>query len=114
MDVREKLVDIVCDATQINGCIHSCNHPPCAMVSGIVDALIANGVTVQECKLGAKKTNADRIRNMNDEELAMCLYEIGYYRGWNALEGTLEWLQQPAEEADNETVEEQKDGDGNG
>ena len=49
MDVREKLVDIVCDATQINGCIHSCNHPPCAMVSGIVDALIANGVTVQEC-----------------------------------------------------------------
>lgn len=48
MDVREKLVDIVCDATQINGCIHSCNHPPCAMVRGIVDALIANGVTVQE------------------------------------------------------------------
>ena len=60
------------------------------------------------------KTNADRIRSMSDEELAMCLYEIGYYRGWNALEGTLEWLQQPAEEADNETVEEQKDGDGNG
>ena len=48
MDVREKLVDIVCDATQINGCIHSCNHPPCAMVCGIVDALIENGVTVQE------------------------------------------------------------------
>ena len=48
MDDREKLVDIVCDATQINGCIHSCNHPPCAMVRGIVDALIENGVTVQE------------------------------------------------------------------
>ena len=48
MDVREKLMDIVCDATQINGCIHSCNHPPCAMVRGIVDALIENGVTVQE------------------------------------------------------------------
>ena len=48
MDVREKLIDIVCDATQINGCIHSCNHPPCAMVRGIVDALIENGVTVQE------------------------------------------------------------------
>ena len=41
-------MDIVCDATQINGCIHSCNHPPCAMVRGIVDALIENGVTVQE------------------------------------------------------------------
>ena len=60
------------------------------------------------------KTNADRIRSMSDEELAMCLYEIGYYRGWNALEGTLEWLQQPAEEADKETVEEREDGDGNG
>ena len=48
MDIREKLVDIVCDATQINGCIHSCNYPPCAMVSGIVDALIKHGVTVQE------------------------------------------------------------------
>ena len=51
MDVMEKLVDIVCDATQINRCIHSCNHPPCAMVRGIVDALIENGVTVQECKV---------------------------------------------------------------
>ena len=48
MDVRENLVEIVCDATQINGCIHSCNHPPCAMVRGIVDSLIENGVTVQE------------------------------------------------------------------
>ena len=52
MDVMEKLVDIVCDATQINGCIHSCNHPPCAMVRGIVDALIENGVTVQPVKVG--------------------------------------------------------------
>ena len=80
----------------------------------LADYLINSGVTVQECKLGAKKTNADRIRSMSDEELAMCLYEIGYDRGWNALEGTLEWLRQPAEEADNETVEERKDGDGNG
>ena len=61
------------------------------------DLLIANGVTVKECKLGAKKTNADRIRNMSDEELAECLYEIGYDGGWGSLEGTLEWLQQPAE-----------------
>ena len=44
-----------------------------------------------------KPTNADRIRQMSDEELAMCLYEIGYDRGWGALEGTLEWLQRPAE-----------------
>ena len=44
-----------------------------------------------------KKTNADRIRNMSDEELAMCLYEIGYDGGWGTLEGTLKWLQHPAE-----------------
>ena len=43
-------------------------------------------------------TNADRIRQMSDEELAMCLYEIGYDRGWGAPEGTLEWLQQPPKE----------------
>ena len=60
------------------------------------------------------KTNADRIRSMSDEELAMLLYEIGYDRGWNALEGTLEWLRQPAEEVDKETVEEREDGDWNG
>ena len=48
MNVKEKLVDIVCDPAQINGCIHRCNHKPCAMVSDIVDALIAHGVTVQE------------------------------------------------------------------
>ena len=41
------------------------------------------------------KTNADRIRKMSDEELAMLLYEIGYDGGWGTLEGTLEWLKQP-------------------
>ena len=53
--------------------------------------------TARRCVDCVQMTNADRIRSMTDEELAMCLYEIGYYRGWNALEGTLEWLQQPAE-----------------
>ena len=56
------------------------------------------------CNAFRNPTNADRIRSMADEELAMCLYEIGYDRGWGAPEGTLEWLQQPAEEeAGNET-----------
>ena len=48
-------------------------------------------------KTNMQQTNADRIRAMSDEELAMCLYEIGYDGGWGAPEGTLEWLQQPAE-----------------
>ncbi|MDY5797480.1 MAG: hypothetical protein SPJ86_01390 [Eubacteriales bacterium] len=43
-------------------------------------------------------TNADLIRAMSDEELAMYLYEIGYDGGWFAPEGALEWLQRPAEE----------------
>ena len=43
-------------------------------------------------------TNADRIRSMNDEELAMCLYEVGYDEGWDKPEYALMWLQQPAEE----------------
>ena len=45
-------------------------------------------------------TNADRIRNMSDVELAMYLYEIGCNE-WLSPIDTLEWLQQPAEEADN-------------
>ena len=112
MDVREKLAELLKSVLPNfrNNMAYWGEKP----IYEFADCLLANGVTVQECKLGAKKTNADRIRNMSDEELAMCLYEIGYYRGWNALEGTLEWLQQPAEEADNETVEEQKDGADNG
>ena len=47
------------------------------------------------------KTNADRIRSMSDEELAMCLYEIGYERGWDEPKYALDWLQQPAEEVNN-------------
>ena len=44
----EKLVDIVCDAMEADGCIGHCNHPPCFAVERVVNALIANGVTVQD------------------------------------------------------------------
>ena len=51
-------------------------------------------------------SNADKIRSMSDEELAMRLYEIacdgiGYGSGWFTPKGTLKWLQQPAEENKN-------------
>ena len=49
-----------------------------------------------------RMTNADRIRSMSDEELAMCLYEIGYDEGWDKPEYALKWLQQPVVEVDNE------------
>ena len=48
MDVREKLVKIVCDAMESDGCIGHCNHSPCFEVERVVNALIDNGVTVQE------------------------------------------------------------------
>lgn len=53
--------------------------------------------TARRCVDCVHMTNANRIRSMSDEELAMCLYEIGYDGGWGAPEGTLEWLQQPAD-----------------
>ena len=54
--------------------------------------------TARRCVDGKPVTNADIIRSMNDEELAMCLYEIGYDGGWFAPEGALEWLQKPPKE----------------
>ena len=48
MDVREKLVELMCDVLE-DGCIGHCNHPPCWKVTHAVDGLIAHGVTVQEC-----------------------------------------------------------------
>ena len=48
MDVREKLIEIVCDAIESDGCIGHCNHSPCFEVERVVNALIDKGVTVQE------------------------------------------------------------------
>ena len=47
MNDREKLVGIVCDSMEADGCIGHCNHPPCFAVERVVNALTANGVTVQ-------------------------------------------------------------------
>ena len=44
---KEKLTNIVCEAME-DGCIGHCNYPPCFRVECVVNALIANGVTVQE------------------------------------------------------------------
>ena len=74
--------------------------------------------TARRCVDGKPVTNADRIRNMNDEELKkficsmfkceFCDFELGERCG------LLNWLQQPAGEYDNETFGERKDGDDNG
>ena len=47
MDVKKKLVELMCDVLE-DGCMGHCNHPPCWKVTHAVDGLIAHGVTVQE------------------------------------------------------------------
>ena len=103
MDVREKLVEQAISHFWYGVSHDIFSEPVTTYAKLAIEALKKeNGVTVQECKLGVKKTNADRIRSMSDEELAMCLYEIacdgiGYGRGWFTPKGTLDWLRQPAE-----------------
>ena len=113
MDVREKLVEQAISHFWY-GVSHDIFSEPVKTYAKLaIEALKKeNGVTVQECKLGVKKTNADRIRNMSDEELNDLFHEI-YNAGvedavsyeWgqrtNSFEWTMEWLQMPAEEVDN-------------
>ena len=69
-----------------------------------LDVAIA-ALRAQEGKDTYVPTNADRIRAMSDEELAECLFQIGYANGWSRKEYAIEWLQQPSGEEDkHETV----------
>ena len=56
MDVREKLVELICDGTQKTEICTTDTHMDCETCRGdcgyctiLADHLIANGVTVQEC-----------------------------------------------------------------
>ena len=71
----------------------------------------------RDCQYFCEKTNADRIRAMSDEELAKCIYEIGFdchlcseherisdnpfirheKCDEKCVEHCFEWLKQPAE-----------------
>ena len=107
MDVREKLIEILRKPIF--------PHELVDPAEAVADYLLDNGVTVQECKLGAKKTNADRIRNMTNEELVVFLdgfssqciecaehgknescpiYKEGHYC---RPQDIMEWLQKPSE-----------------
>ena len=107
MDVREKLVELLKSVLPNfrNNMAYWGEKP----IYEFADCLLANGVTVQECKLGAKKTNADRIRAMTDDELNDLfhdIYDSGAYDAvsygcghqTNSFEWTIDWLQQPMEE----------------
>ena len=121
MDVRKKLVELLREAPYniFGNKLGNCYFDSC--LGMIADHLITHGVTVQECKLGAKKTNADRIRNMTNEELVVFLdgfssqciecaehgknescpiYKEGHYC---KPQEVMEWLKKPAEVNDYET-----------
>ena len=113
MDVREKLVELLREAPYniFGNKLGNCYFDSCLEL--IADHLIANGVTVQECKLGVKKTNADRIRSMSDERMTVFLDEFSsrcldcaeyeknqscpiYKEGrYCTPKDIMEWLQQP-------------------
>ena len=50
----DKLIELICDKIQDGHCIGYCNHPPCSRCKDIADYLIANGVIVPPCKVGAE------------------------------------------------------------
>lgn len=115
MNVKEKLVELLTDNLPRRGNLPRCDNPlqlSCdEQVQRIADHLIMNGVTVQEtarrCVDGKPATNADRIRAMTDEELALWIcgvYDIEEENG-KFINGIIipgyaphdieEWLQQP-------------------
>ena len=111
MDVREKLVELLSEYFNIGdsyaynftrvksafscGTVGFCDFEEFddETVTEIADYLIANGVTVQV----KPQTNADRIRAMSDEELAVFLAEIQYDSNEPSTDEMFEWLKQPAE-----------------
>lgn len=88
------------DLTGILGGLSETN-PLCDVVKQRIAAIDAAQDALRE-KSGRenRKTNADRIRSMNDEELARFLGDEPPY--FSTYDKYLEWLQQP--------VEEEKDG----
>ena len=94
--MREKLIDVFCT---VLGVTADCQTEE---ANQFVDKLIANGVTIQPLADCKQQTNADCIRAMTDEELAVFLSAYGCpCPARNCHEScadcVMEWLQQPAE-----------------
>ena len=54
MTDRDRLIELICDKIQDGHCIGYCNHPPCTQCTDIADYLLANGVIVLPCTVGAE------------------------------------------------------------
>ena len=44
-NTREKLIELLCEVIETDGCSGHCNFPPCYLVKACADNLIASGVT---------------------------------------------------------------------
>ena len=64
--------------------------PFCGIQKGIDPLESCDGCKEYHCK--SKRTNADRIRNMSDEELA----DVIFYSPFSTKQDALDWLKSPA------------------
>lgn len=74
--VKEKLVEIVCEAME-DGCIGHCNHPPCFQVERVVNALLEKGATVQEW-ISVK----DRLPEIADSYIVVVKYKYDWEKDY--------------------------------
>ena len=50
--MRDRLIELVCEATQEDNCVAHCNYPPCNKCKSIADHLLSNGVIVLPFEIG--------------------------------------------------------------
>ena len=53
-EMRDRLIELVCDKIQDGHCIGYCNHPPCSQCKDLADYILADGWIRPPCKVGDK------------------------------------------------------------
>ena len=85
MTDRDRLIELICDKIQDGHCIGYCNHPPCNQCKDLADYLIANGVIVPPCKVGAivYVIYPDPRYNWGNKELKILELKVHAFRYFN-------------------------------
>ena len=50
--MRDRLIELICEAIQEDNCVAHCNYPPCNKCKSIADHLLSNGAIMPPCKVG--------------------------------------------------------------